>query len=218
MTVQEAIAQFALYKKDVSDVSQADFLSWCNQINRFAYRLIADIDPERIIVSTGYSTTSSDVPSVQALPDDFKTIQPWNTGFFMTDNNGNIINQRLILTSPSSQLWGYYIQGTNVVFTSPQTQNYILRYIPRVAEITSISDDLCLPDEYMEYVIKALDVFYSQWDEDYTAEGIADQRFVRVMQEFSDDIRKTPMAFDMPDFSGTFTNTGSAWGFGVTWY
>jgi len=218
MTVQEAITQFGLYKKDISDISQSDFFSWFNQLNRFAYRLIYSTDPDRFVLTTSYTTIASSTPSTQALPTDFETIQPWNTGFFLTDNNGNIINQRLILTSPSSQIWGYYIQGGDVIFTSPQNKTYALRYLPSVAAITSVSDSLVIPDEYMEYVIKALDVFYSQWDEDYTAEGIADQRFVRVMNEFVDDIRKAPMAFDMPDFSGTFTNTGSALGFGVTWY
>jgi hypothetical protein len=218
MTVQDAITQFALYKKDVSDVSQADFLSWLNQINRYAWRLILSEDPDRIVATASYSTVGAQAPSVQALPADFKDIQPWNTGFFLLDANGNVINQRLILTSPSSQLWGYYLQGSNVVFTSPQSQSYVLRYIPKVTALTAVSDDLCIPDEYMEYAIKALDVFYSQWDEDYTAEGIADQRFARVMDEFCEDIRKAPMAFDMPDYGSTFTSTGSGFGFGATWY
>jgi len=211
MTVQEAITQFGYLKKDISDVPLQTFFQWFNIINRFAYRLIFSEEPERYIIEIPYTTTSGSGPNTQSLPADLENITEWNTGFFLQDGNGNKINVRLPLTSPNNSNTGYYFNGSNVVFTNPQDRTYTLRYIPQISEITSTTDTLVIPDDYTEYVLKALDVLYTQWDEDVTAESFADQRFTRVMDEMAQEIRRVPASYDMPDFSGTF-NSGTFYG------
>ena len=204
MLVSDALIQFTLLKKDLTDVSFSTFLQWANIINRFAYRIIRGIDPESAIKTTSYSTVASSSPSTQALPTDFENILEWNTGFFLKDDAGNIENSRLSLTTPSQQAYGYYINGSNVIFTLPQTRNYALRYIPKIAPLTAVGDTMIIPDEYLEYVIRALDVQYTRWDEDLISEIGADPRFVNVLNELAENIRKAPDSYDMPDFSGNF--------------
>lgn len=208
MLVSEAFSQFTIYKKDTSDVSQAVFLQWCNTLNRVVYRLISDIDPERYILEVPYSTISSNTPSIQALPIDFKQIQQWGTGFYPLDANGNIIDQKLTLSNPSTWFYGYYLNKGNVIFTAPQTRSYKLRYIPVLTPLLLFSDSFVIPDEYADYVLRALDVLYYQWDEDAISEGISDQRFVRVMSELEDDIRRVPSAYNLPDLSLDYVNLG----------
>lgn len=218
MTIQESLTQFTLFIQDASDVSQPLFIQWANAINRYAYRLIADLDPDRYVLTTNYTTVSgTGAPSIQALPADFKQIQQWNMGFFLQDGNGNITNNRLSLTSPGQQMYGYFIQGTNVVFTNPGNATYTLRYIPDLAQMTSLADVYVIPDEYTDYILKALMVMYTQWDQDPNLESVADQRYMRVLDEMAANIRKAPMAFDMPDFSSNFNGFGGYAG-GAGWW
>lgn len=219
MTVQQALDQFTLFIQDASDVSQPLFFQFSNEINRYAYRLISNIDPERYMLETPYTTVSNNgAPSIQALPVNFRQITQWNTGFFLLDSNGNITNSRLSLTSPGQQMYGYYIQGTNVVFTNPADATYRLRYNPELAPLLLLTDVYVIPDEYTEYILKALMVMYTQWDQDPSLESVADQRYMRVLDDMAENIRKVPMSFDMPDYSNTFNNSGG-YGAGLnTWY
>lgn len=209
MTVADLLSNFQLFKKDISDVSQAVFLQWSNMVNRYAYRLIRGIDSQRYILATTFNIVSTGSPVTMPLPLDFESMAEWDTGFYLTDGNGNITNTRLVLTSPSSQINGYFLNAGNVTFTGDGTQTIILKYIPNVAALTALVDVLVIPDEYMEYAVKAIDVLYTQWDEDVGAEGISDQRYTRVLDEMAANIRRVPTAYNMPDFSGTFsTSTG----------
>ena len=214
MKVSDALTQFGYLKKDIADIGLPTFLQWCNIINRFAYRIIRGIDPERYILSVPYSTISgTGAPSVQALPTDFENVLEWNTGFFMLDGNGNITNSRLSLTSPSQQSYGYYINGNSVYFTNPSDKSYTLRYIPKAATMTALGDTFVIPDEYSEYILRALDAQYSIWDEDMMAEIGSDNRFINVLNELAENIKKSPDAFDLPDFSGNFGPSGSSIGY-----
>ncbi len=209
ITVQEAYDQFALWKKDISDVSQNTFIQWCNFLNKFYYRLVRGVDPSRFISTASYSTVVADGPDSQDLPEDFASIKEWGTGFWLLDNNNNITGTRLVLTGPSNIAYGYYIQNDQVIFTLPMTRNYTLRYLALPVALTSMDDDLLIDFEYIEYVVKAIDVLYAGWDEDPAAEGLADQRLTRIMADMTANISKVPEAYDMPDFSGNYAPSGS---------
>jgi hypothetical protein len=101
-----------------------------------------------------------------------------------------------------------------VVFTEVDGEDILLRYIPNNTAIDALTDYFTvdttsggveiIPDEYLNYVIKALDVFYTQWDETSGAESLADFRFTRVLNEIIDNIRKEPDAHQLNDFSQVF--------------
>ena len=206
--VQDAYDQFDRYKKDISDISNSLFFDWMNQINRFAYRKLRGSDPERFISETNF-TVSSD-PQTSALPSDFRDITESPCGFYEVDDDSKDTVHRLRRTGHGRKDAGYYIEGTNVIFTGMNDSTvYKLRYIPALTEIDSLDDYLTvdsltggaevIPEEYIDYVIKAVDVLYSQWDESIPDEAIGDQRFVRVMDELLSHIRKEPNTYQLDD-------------------
>lgn len=201
-------------KKDISDVGEQTFIDWCNFITRFAYRSILNVDPERFIDETNTYTVSS-APQTSSLPSDFRDISRFNTGFFRIDDNGLDTTVQLSKTGFGSRNPGYYIKQGNVIFTGiSNSDQYRLRYIPKLTTYTATGDYLTLdgtasgleviPDEYTENVIKALDVLYSQWDEDPNAEAIADQRFIRALSDLLGTINQDPTAYAIPEISSYY--------------
>ena len=142
------------------------------------------------------------------------TTQPIGTGFFFIDDNGDATENTLTRTGFGSSKTGFYISKTNVVFTGIESSTYRLRYVPNPPTLDALDDyftldasasgDVIIEDQYLNYVVKALDVMYSQWDEEIGAESFADQRFINVLNEILDNIRKEPNAYSIPDFSITF--------------
>ena len=45
---------------------------------------------------------------------------------------------------------------------------------------------------------------YEGWDEDVAAEGFADQRFIRVLQEILQYINRAPSVYGVTDYSSSF--------------
>lgn len=204
ITGQIARDNFLLLKKDLIDVGVSTFVQWLDFINNYAYRKIAATDVERLSKTAPY-TTSPNVASY-TLPLDFRDVSEWDTGVFELDGNGNQTQRRLVVTGPGSQVRGYYIRQGMLVFTPVpvQSESFLMRYVPALAPITTYAGILCIPDEYLNYVLKALDVCYDQWDEDSTAEMGADHRFVNVMDEMILNIKQTPGVYDIPDTSDLF--------------
>lgn len=213
LTVQNALDAFGRYKRDVTDVRNATFIEWCDFVNKFAYRKVVGIDAERFMTTSDFTVTSE--PQTSALPSDFEGINSFESGFYIVDDNGDDTAQRLAVTGFGSTKLGYYIQGTNVVFTGiNDTKTIRLRYIPTPTKITALADFFTvdtltggaeiIPDEYLNYIVKAVDVFYAQWDEDPAAESLADFRFTNALDEFLGEIRKGPSAFGIPDYSANY--------------
>lgn len=226
ITAQDARNQLLLLKKDLSDVDQSTFLQWANAINRAVYRFICGIDPERFTSTQNYTVSSS--PQTSTLPADFQDIQRYGMGFYYVDNAGNLTPYPLIQTGPGSQRQGYYIVGSSVVFTGITTGTYTLRYQPKPTAITAMTGagsyftqdatstgKIIIPDEYMDFLVKDLDVYYAQWDEDPSAESLADFRFSRVLAELAANIKKTPDVYCMPTdwWYGSQTPANGGW-----WY
>lgn len=228
ISLQEAFQVLLEDLKDISDVPQATFVRWCQYINQFVYRYLLGVDPERFIKEISFPITSG----VQIYPvqSDFRDMQTWDTGFFMTNDQGVNTGIRLPLTTPGSGanlngglgLWwggafaGYYINGTNYVFVPNPTKNLTLiqRYSPKITKLNAISQYFTtdgtitgfpiIPYEYLEYILRALEVKYMIWDEDVNAEGFSDQRFMRCLDELCENIRRQPQAIPMIDFSNIY--------------
>lgn len=213
--------------KDISDVPQNTFIRWCQYINSFVYRYLLGVDPERFIKEVPFQVLNNvSVYPITDIMTDFRDFQTENTGLFMTDGNGLNTGVRLSLTVPgnsssnNSGIWnntmvtpGYYINQGNFIIVPVPTKNYLLiaRYSPEITILNNVNQYFTvdgtdtgfpiIPYEYLEYVLRALEVKYQIWDEEVGAEGFADQRFMRVLNELCENIRRQPQPGPLLDFS-----------------
>ena len=186
-----AVAQQALInrKKDISDVSIPLFCQWCDFVNKYLYRQLTNIDPERFIASSLYTVSSS--PSTQALPAGFLNMSAMGCGIFRQDGNGNDTDTQLPRSSFGSSDTGFYVTGTNVVFTGINSvTTFRLRYIPALATLTQLSDSMILDDYWLEYLVNAMDQQYNIWDEDVMGKMVADSAFVNSMSDLLSCFRR----------------------------
>lgn len=211
--ITTAREQFLLLKKDLSDVGVALFLQWANFVNRWVYRRLIATDQEKYLSQQIFTIQGN--PDTQPLPDDFRDIQENNTGFFQIDNEGKDTEFSLINTGFGRRDEGFYITGDNVVFTGlPDGRRFTLRYIPKTVDFTTFDQfftqdgtetgKIIVDSEYMDYLLKNLDVFYTIWDEVGGAEAFADARFIRTLDELLTSVRKEPDAYQLDDFTQSF--------------
>lgn len=199
LSLTQTRASLTRFLKDTSDVPQDTFIEWGNFANRQFYNFIVGIDPERFVDSTNTFTVSTS-PQTSALPSDFMHIQPLGCGFFEIDSSSEDTEFDLTRTNFGSRLRGYYIKGTNVIFTGINDgTKYRLRYIPRLTTLTAMSDTIILDEIYLEAFVKDLQTLYFQWDEDPSSESLADFRFIRTLEELGNNIKTEPDAFAIPD-------------------
>jgi hypothetical protein len=204
--------QFGEYKKDISDVSADLFLNWMNDLANYIYREILKAEPEKFMTELSFNQTTNS----KVLPAGFKNLISENSGFFYNDSNGFITDRRLPITHPGSQDIGFYLSGNSAIFTPPSwgiSQSFTLRYLPKRTQFITATDYFTVDllstgteiitdaEEYMDYLIKALDVLYTQWDEDVNQEGLSDIRYTRVLDELLENIRPLPKAYYLDDFS-----------------
>lgn len=181
---------------DITDVPEATYLTWCDYLNKWAYRRLTQVDPERFISTQSYTISSN--PQTSALPASFRDIQAYGCGFYLMDSTGNFIADELMRTGFGSRSQGYWISGTNVVFTGLETGTITLRYIPTVSTIDGLSDTFSIPDEYMQYIEEALVKLYMMWDEEPGNEALSDQRFLNFLDDLFSTVRKEPAVFELP--------------------
>ncbi len=228
ISLQQGFTGLQNLLKDIADVPQPTFVQWCEFINEFVYRYLLGVDAERFTKETVLNIAGGQ--AIYPINTDFHDMQTWDTGFYITDGNGNNTGVRLPLTSPGSPtlgnstnigyvgigqngLTGYYITGTNFVFTPTPVSNFVLieRYIPNITPLDSIGQYFTVdgtstgfpivPYEYLQYIVRALAAQYAIWDEEIGAESYADARFVRVLNELCENIRRQPQAVPLLDFS-----------------
>lgn len=209
--LSDARASFLRYKSDLSDLDNTHFSEWADWLNKFAYRYIQGIDPDRYIQETTFSVSSS--PSSQALPATFDNIQPLGCGFFMVDDDGSDTVDELTQTGQGRRDRGFYFEGANVVFTGfdGTSKTIQLRYMQTITALTAITQYFTLdgtvtgaeiiPDEYLQAVIYGLDTLYTQWDEEPGSESFADARFTRALDEFARNIKRTGGVYSIPSFN-----------------
>jgi hypothetical protein len=208
--LSELRTELGYLKKDLSDVDNDVFISWCRNIQRYIYRRLVNTDPSYYAKEQTYTVFNG----TQALPSDFGTIRSMDTGFFLVDTATNQpTTKRLLPTNFGSYQPGFNLKGSSEVtfFSIPRPTQYVLRYCPKTVGVQNISDYFTLdgtnttveivPDDFLEFIIKALDVFYCQWDEEVSAEGFADARFIRVMDDLFGEIQRTPEVYDMNPFN-----------------
>ena len=203
MKVSDIRAEFERRKKDISDVDaiSGTFLNWCNYINRYAYRQLTNVMPEQYIKTQVYTTVIG--TESYSLPTDFQDIIPQGTGLYEISASGTNTDNRQAVTNFGSSKNGFYISLNSIVFTPTpvEVRRYNFRYIPLLADLSSESDTLLIPDRFSEHLMNALDCCYNIWDEDGNAEVFNDQRFLRTMNEMIALINPIGQAYRLPDFT-----------------
>lgn len=168
--------------KDIHDIDDPLLYDMATDLNQLLYRELFTQDPERFIQTQSYTVGTS--PSTQALPVGFRDIQEFGTGFFIVDSAGNVTKQKLLMTSYGSTTPGFYINGTNVVFTGIGTStNVVLRYIPVLSDITALSGTFCVPDEFKDLVLEGMVLAYYKNEED-PREATSDARLLVYLVNF----------------------------------
>lgn len=223
ITAQQAYNSYARLKRDISDVPIPTFLEWCDWVNKMVYRYLLGLDAMRFLTSQSYTVTTS--PSTQTLPTDFKNLLPFGTGVYFVSSAGDNTSRQLPITGFGSEVTGYYLTGGSIVFTGAENQTYLMRYVPNITAIDALTDyftldttstgKIIIPDEYLQFLTNAIDVLYSQWDEDIPLEQVADQRFARLLDEFARNIERQPAVYGLDDPTINFSNisgSGNYWG------
>jgi hypothetical protein len=215
MQLSTLLTQFGLYKKDISDVSDDLFIQWINNIADYLYGKLADLTPESFMVDYNF-TVSSSVQTL-SLPVDFEGMIGKETGIFYLDSAGVVTNRTLPYSGVGRTTPGYYRVRSTLYFTPNPwggSQSFVLRYSPSRTRFTATTDYFTLDtlvggieivgDRFTEYLIKAIDVQYDQWDEDPGAEGLADIRYVRALDELLEKIKPTPAVYSISDPSNSY--------------
>ena len=203
---------FTNLKKDTSDVSDSLFTEWVQYCSDFVYNRIANSTPDKLFKTYSF-VIGSGVTSV-TLPTDFRDVARFGSGVYETKDG--LPADPLALTGYGATDHGYYISDSSLYITDAPNQSttYILRYIPLAPVYTSTSDYLSddktltgkpiIRDEDREYIIRALDVQYSIWDEDLGMEATADARFVRILSDMLSRTRSTPGVYNVQSYNSAF--------------
>lgn len=203
--------KFSRYKHDVSDIGTALFTDWADAANKMIYRYLSGLEPDRFRSTQTYSVVSS--PSTQALPTTFKESSKYSCGFYVVSDAGLDTEIVLPYTGAGSTSFGYYFDGSNVVFTGIENTTIKLRYLPENTVLDDLTDYFTvdatlngkpiLPNGYEDLMVKFIDVYYTQWDED-PQEGVADARFTRLLDELARTVRRHPGVYTIDDYTTSF--------------
>lgn len=191
--------------KDIADISNAVLFQMATDLNQFLYNEMFGEDPERFILTSSYTVTTS--PSTQALPTGYRDNTEYGCGFFVQNTDGTASTEQLTITGYGSTDYGYYITGTNVVFTGiNSSKTIVLRYIPVLADIDDLADTFVCPDENKELLTEGLALYYYRYEED-PREGEQDLRFTRLLTLFKEGLPKSPKVYMLP--SALRSNVGT---------
>lgn len=125
-------------------------------------------------------------------------------------NGNDQTNEKIALTGYGNTNEGYYLRSSYIEFTGADTitdKYYVMRYLPYAPTIDALTDYITVDgtsstaqiveDRHLEYMVKAVDVLYEQWDNDPGAESIADFRFVRALGGLLDGYNRQPQVYSM---------------------
>jgi hypothetical protein len=116
---------------------------------------------------------------------------------------------KLALTGYQSIDRGFYLNGSDIVFTDDglQDRDYVMRYMPQPPTLTALANYITVDgtantaeiveSKDLEYLVKAVDVLYEQWDRNPSAESLADFRFTRALGGLLDGFNRTPQISTM---------------------
>lgn len=202
LTAQNLKDSLSRQMTDISDVDDTTFVEWCDFLNQYFYRLVYSIDTEAYISSQTYTVTSS--PSTQALPATLESLKEYGCGFYYQDAASTLTDDKLVQTGIGSTNRGYYLSGTNVVFTGIDNETIILKFIPLVSTIDDLADTMLIPDRYKYYAIEALKELYYEWDEEAGLESIAGNRTLQSMEELASKLPRAPRVYSIRQSSSNY--------------
>lgn len=133
-------------------------------------------------------------------------------------NGKDETNEKIGITGYGNKHEGYYLNGSYVVFTGDNRglvdRDYVMRYLPYPPTIDALTDYITIDgtantaeiveDQHLEYMVKAVDVLYEQWDNNPGAESLSDFRFVRALGEVLDGYNRQPQISIMKNPSSYF--------------
>lgn len=178
------------------DISDDLFLYWINAINRFLYPKLYDNDPN-VYIDDDTLITTSDGVGEYTIPTDIETLRILGTGLFEIDDNGTEKDKTLITTRPNSTVKGWDIFNNKLIITpTPNSvKTYRFKYIPLIGTLIDDGSSTIIPEIYADMFFNALDRYFEQFDENEFRESIADQRFLRDLDNMISSIRITPKNF-----------------------
>lgn len=110
-----------------------------------------------------------------------------------------------------SQLRGWWIDLVNINLTPiesiPDNEVFVFRYIPLLADLTTISQETVIPIRYKQAIRNAMDVFWQQWKQDQNSEILSSQRSQAAIQKMLVTIKKQPAVLLMPQRRTSYTRT-----------
>jgi hypothetical protein len=213
LKVQNVIDAFERYKRDIDDVGANEILEWVQFTVNFIYNEAKGVDPERFTKGTYFRATIA-APTGN-LPVDFMDLNQTTCGFYKSDTaTTGITDNKIGVTGYGSTDEGYYLDGATVVFTGFEDQYLQMRYMPLPPVFTLTTDYLTVDklvtgkviveDRHLEYMVKAVDVLYEQWDDDASKESLADFRFVRALGGILEHYNRRPQISMMKNPSDNF--------------
>ncbi len=138
---------------------------------------------------------------------------------FNNNNRGRntmLTGSKLGITGYLSNKEGFYLQGPNIIFTNSglQEQDYVMKYLPVPPTLDELADYITVDGtadtmaivepKNLEYLVKAVDVLYEQWDANPSGESLADFRFVRELGGILDGFGRTPQISVIKNPSANF--------------
>lgn len=190
ITLQTIKDRLSRRLKDITDVSNNDLYDWATDLNQLLYREMLNKDPARFLTTQSYSISTN--PSTQALPATFRDFKEYGGGFYLVDSSGATMKDQLPQTGIGSIIRGYYISGTNVIFTGiSSATSVILYYIPVLADIDSLSDTFIVPDENKDLLTEGMVLAYYKNNEN-PKETTSGDRFSVLLEDFKANLPKKP--------------------------
>lgn len=191
--------------KNINDLSTGQQLRLADIVDRQIRDEIAAVAPERLLTSTSIAVTAG--TSGYALPATFQDVQDLGTGFYLLNTDGTV-NTRLAQTGFGSDTQGYYIDGTNVVFTPlPSTGAIVtLKYLAERTDFTVTTGLFCTPNakRYLELVRQGLLVQYYIFKRRFDLKQFAEADYQALLDDMVKRITQTPQAFSLPKYQKSY--------------
>lgn len=214
LTVQNIKDAFGLDKTDVTDVPADAFMQWVQFVVRFVFDKVKRVDPARYVkTSTVFTITTS--PETESLPTDFGNMNQTVCGIYEYDTTELVLlDKKLGITGVGREDEGYYLEGASLIFTGCEDKSFYMKYMPVPPTIDDLTDYITVDasltgtkiveDYHLEYLVKAVDVLYEQWDRNPSGESLADFRFVRALGGLLDGFTRVPQVSVMSNPSEDF--------------
>lgn len=204
LTVNDIFDALEAIKRDISDINTSQRLRIANMLNLEIYETNKSVIPDYNVTEYDFSTTVG--VSRYTLPTDFEDVKELGFGLFELNSDGTLGNMLQELPADSTDN-GYYLGGeiVGLVYTPSlyftqtptSTQNYRLRYIPVLTELTSLADETILDKRFLQLARDFVLKEYAIFDEDPAKEQVADQRYRLSQAEYIKNARKTPGVYSV---------------------